>query len=249
MRRIVTIFPFLLVFCVTGSALAASGNAELLTPQVLADAPPAVALFHPNNARSLQLLDQLALRSSGELLAVCVGAGCTADATVRVARQRDWPFQLAYDPTGDVSLDELGMRAAGSVVSREVQPEPVALERGLAAATGLPVSNSISSPLAQARQGTAAAAGALTPSPRSFGNSLSTRHSLEAPSVRDALFISVPLMLVGLGGAALVFGARRRRHADRDDETGRSDQSRAAEEHIEDYIRAKHGRKRTTRGS
>ena len=246
MRRIVTIFSFLLVFSVAGSALAASGDAQLLTPQVLADSPAAVALFHPNNARSLQLLDQLAVRSSGELLAVCVGAGCTAETTIRIAHQRDWPFQLAFDPTGDVSLDELGMRAAGSVASREIEPQPLALEQGLAAATGLPVSHAISSPLAQARQGTAAAAGALTPSPRSFGNNLTSRASREAPSVRDALFISVPLALVGIGGAALVFGARRRRLGDHGDDRSRSEPS---DEHIEDYIRAKHGRKRTTRGA
>ncbi len=242
MHRILTILSISLAISVAGSASAAAGQADPLTPELLEDAPGAVALFHPSNARSLQLLDQLAERSSGELLAVCVGAGCTAEIAVRTAHQRGWPFRLAYDPSGEISLAQLGVRAAGSVVAPDVAAPPAAeqagtLDEGLAAVAPPALTQTIASPLSSARSaGVAAAApAALRPTPRAMNNSLAGPGPLPAATVRDALFVAVPLVLVGFGGAALVFGARRRRRDDGDDAT--------EAERIEQYVRAKHGRK------
>jgi hypothetical protein len=171
-----------------GFALCLGHTATALDAQPLASAlqdhnTATVVQFHPSDPTTVAELDRLAATSAADILAVCVGPGCTQGVTENIARERGWHFKLAFDPR-DSAAAQQGPSAAN--VSRSPARSAVASLRpslpfggGKSAASGLTASAS------------------MPDVPRLV-------------SARGFLVIALPVMLLGLGGVAFYMGSRRR---------------------------------------
>lgn len=202
-----------LVLLVVVLPAAAQQEARPLSDALASGNATSVVLFNPANIQSVAQLDGMAATSAIGVLAVCVGTGCTAAVTGSIARERGWPFELAY---ADVAQAELGVGTAAvpSVVDRA--------PRGV-----LATMSKLSLPSAQA---------APAAPNRGMNASFSAPKLPQFLSARGFLLISLPLLLLGIGGAALYLGSRRREDVEEDEFV--------EDEEVERYIREKHGRKR-----
>lgn len=199
---------------------------------------PSWALFHPHSAASVTMLDELAAQGVEELLAVCVGDGCTPDLVRQVAAEHSWPYRLAYDPSGVVTRDVFGtadvpaVRRASSSRLRQVLD-------GLARPSlGVPEADVGSQP---------PSAGLVSTIQPTLGRASSAAQPLSSTltppgsaveNLRLGLIVALPLVLVGLGGAAFYVGSRSRTRR-RDDPDDDLDEREA----IEDFVARHHGRK------
>ena len=204
-------------FTVCGVLLAAGpGHASAVRPlerSVLDQAPPTAALFHPGNEASLAVLDNLRDGGADTVLAVCVGAGCSAEAARQTARDHDWSFELAYDPSGEAAEELLGTRSVPGMVRIGGMPGSAPRATGAMAGTG-----QLGAP---ARRGMAA--------------SMATPAVPTGPSTSKLVFLSIPIALLGLGIGVLYVGSRRRPYSIEDD----ADE----DDLLAHHVRQRHGRK------
>ena len=151
-----------------------------------------VVQFHPSDPTTVADLDRLAARAAADILAVCVGQGCTQGVTENIARERGWPFRLAFDPRG--SLAGAVQEAASAIAQSPLQSAVATLRPSFP----LPGTS-------QARPN------------RSMTASMSTPGLPGFVSARGFLIVALPVMLLGLGGMAFFVGSRRRKEAPEQD--------------------------------
>lgn len=171
-----------------GLALFIGHGAAALDAQPLASAlqdhnTATVVRFHPSDPTTVAELDRLAATSATDILAVCVGPGCSQGVTENVARERGWPFKLAFDPRESTDAQQL---PAAANVNRSPAQSAVA---NLRPSLPFPGSKAVSSGLT--------ASASMPEIPRLV-------------SARGFLIIALPVMLLGLGGMAFYVGSRRR---------------------------------------
>jgi hypothetical protein len=142
-----------------------------------------VVQFHPSDPTTVADLDRLAARSATDILAVCVGSGCTQGVTENIARERGWPFKLAFDPRDSVATQQ---GPTSALVSRSPARSAVATMRP-----------SLLFPGAKPAASGLTASASMPDIPRLV-------------SARGFLVIALPVMLLGLGGVAFYAGSRRR---------------------------------------
>lgn len=142
-----------------------------------------VVQFHPSDPSTVADLDRLAATSATDILAVCVGPGCTQGVTENIARERNWPFKLAFDPRAPAAAQQ---QPAAANASRSPARSAVASLR-----PSLPF-------------------GAAKPTASGLTASASMPEIPRLVSARGFLVIALPVMLLGLGGVAFYMGSRRR---------------------------------------
>ncbi len=180
-----------------GVALFMGHGAAALDAQPLASALQeydtlTVVQFHPSDPTTVADLDRLAARAAADILAVCVGQGCTQGVTENFARERKWPFRLAFDPRGSMAAP--AQDASNLLAQSPLQAAVATLRPSL--------------PLPGSSQGNAS---------RSMTASVSTPDLPGFVSARGFLIIALPVMLLGLGGMAFYVGSRRRNDAPEED--------------------------------
>jgi len=148
------------------------------------------------------------------VLAVCVGSGCTASVSDAIARERGWPFTMAH-ASADDAAQLLGSADIPATIERASRADRVL-------STLKPTLRPIASQAATPKGGLTASVS--TPALPSF------------VSARGFLLIALPLLLLGLGGAALYFGSRK--NGDHRVE------ELSEEERLEQFVAERHGRKR-----
>lgn len=219
--------------CLLFAASALAEDARPLQRSVLEDSPATAALFHPDNVSSVTMLDRMRDAGNGHVLAVCVGEGCDGALTERTAAEHGWTFPLAYDATGEASLELLGsatvpgvVRVSGTPATMEAAPRgtPVAMPPGAAAPAQQP-SGRLSG------LGMGGGGGAKNP----LSTALTTSPDRSGPSMIQLVALTVPVALLGLGLGVLYLGSRRRE----DDEKQERDEDALLAEHIH----SRHGRK------
>ncbi len=214
-----------------GASLA--GEARPLDAATMADAPATAALFHPDSAESLAVLDNMRDAGNHGVLAVCVGVGCSADRADELAQERGWGFPLAYDVSGEQASRLLGTSKVPDVVriptSSAAAPSRMAAAAKAASPSGLVAGLSgIGGGGAAGQQGRGKLAGALT----SDGS---------GPSLVQLVLLSIPVALLGLGVGVIYLGTRRKESA--------ADEERDESALLAQHIRERHGRKSARRPS
>lgn len=219
--------------CLLFTATALAKDARPLQRSVLEDSPATAALFHPDEAASLTVLDRMRDAGNDHVLAVCVGQGCDGVLTEQTAAERGWTFPLAYDATGEASLELLGSATVPGVVRVGGTPAiPSAPPR--AAATSMP--QAASTPPTQQPSGFLAGlgvggGGAKNP----MSSALTSSPERRVSSVVKLVALTVPMALLGLGLGVLYLGSRRRedhREKERDEDAL-----------LAEHIHSRHGRK------
>jgi hypothetical protein len=214
----------ILALALMGAGTAAGATSTALPLQdAISEAPTSARmLFNPANAASLAQLDGMAANRATNVLAVCVGEGCTARTTEAVAAKHGWPFLLAWDADGSTSRRLLGTSAV---------PATIAPGR-VATSPNRPLSGSAG------RQGLLGRASQRKGAP-GLSAAMSTPSIPRLVSARTFVMIGLPLMLLGLGGTAFVFVSRRNGATQPQQRSERSDTER-----LEQLVRERHGRKR-----
>ncbi len=226
-------------FCLLVAGTGQAATARQLQRSVIDESPATAALFHPDNPTSLTVLDSMRDAGNHEVLAVCVGAGCTGERVQQTALERKWSFDLAYDASGDTAIELLGSATVPNVVRiPEAALSPAALP---------------ARPRAPAAQGAAAAPSAssgLMSSLGLFGGgsgqspvsaAMSSPPDKAGPSILQLVLLTVPVGLLGLGLGVFYLGSRRREH----DHAHEKDEDALLAEHIH----ARHGRKSPRRAT
>jgi len=173
-----------------------------------------VVLFHPSDMQSVAQLDGMAASAAAGVLAVCVGSGCSGNVSDAIARERGWPFTMAHVSAAD-AVRLLGTAEVPATVQHESRADRVL--------------STLRPALQPKAPQTASAPGAMSAT-------MSTPAMPRLVSARGFLLIALPLLLLGLGGAALYFGSRK--NGDRPVE------EMTEEERLQQYVAERHGRKR-----
>ncbi len=216
--------------CLLFAASALAGDARPLQQGVLADAPATAALFHPDNAASLTVLDRMRDAGNDHVLAVCVGQGCDAPLTEQIAAEHGWSFPLAYDASGDRAQELLGSATVPGVVR---------VGGALVPARTAQAAQPVSAPAAAPRQqpsGLVAGLGGPTGNSRNpLSAVLTTSPDRKGPSVVQIAALTVPVALLGLGLGVLYLGSRRRED--------RTVEERDEDSLLAEHVHSRHGRK------